>query len=561
MKTGFKKLAIIVFTVAIILTQCIIPAFALTPQTVQFDSNAVSAKKGDTITLPIVISSDKAIDIGGLSLYIKYKTDCLSYVEGSGAPLVDGMSDAVFFNSTTGRLSFAWTSGKVLTIPKKTVLLKPQFKVLDSAVEDADAQLVITEAYTISGAQVIDLTVGNANINFDITVASEDSQVQKVEKLINDIGKVEYSDECLKKIVDAASAYSILNENQKQKVSNYNKLSEALVEYERLRIEAEESAVSEEISKFMDNHKTALALTTDTVKISDETAVLNAINAFNRLSKEAQYKIYSYSSQLKTVREKITALKKTEEQKQEAAAEEARLRKEAQQYAATFKEEKAPFLSLKVEDLLADHYTGLNDALENINMLSELNPYVNEYLKVEKALLTEFMEKVKEIIKQNEENQIPSEQIDADIFRNTFSYILSLTAETVTIDDAIDVRLASAMYEMLDPAVQALLSNEYSIIEELLSKVDTLSPEADTEAEDDGEAEGDNQPVVNNGGSAGVGKVTMRFANRQMGAIIWILLLLFALSAIIFAALQVFYHYFCKPRMAAGDDEWEEEDI
>ena len=218
---------------------------------------------------------------------------------------------------------------------------------------------------------------------------------------------------------------------------------------------------------------------------------------------------------------------------------------------------------MKVEDLVAEHYTGISDALENLSMLSEINPYVSEYLKSEKIVLTGLMDAVQDIIKNNKNNEVSSEQLEADMFKNNFSYVLSLNADTITADDALDVRLAASIYEMLDPSVQALLENEYSVISALLEKIETMDIEYETDSDeyeesDSEEGNSDSENNVIKVVQKGVGKVTMRFANREMGAVVWILLLLFILSGVIFAALQIFYHRFCK--MVTGTPEELEDD-
>lgn len=568
MKSGIKKTTVTLFAVIFAVLQLFIPAVAAPGQTVQFGGSAISAKKGDIITVPIVISSNTTIELGGLSFYLQYKGDCLSYVEGSGSACVDKMSEALVYNSLNAdRVSFAWTSGEVIKLSKSTVLCKPQFRVLDTANSDSDITLNISEAYTFTEAdgkvQMTELNILNNPVNIDISIDSADGHVENVKKLIDAIGRVTYTDECLEKIVAAASAYSVLTDAQKEKVTNYNVLSQAMIEYERLRIEAEESAVSNEISSFMNKHLQTLALTTDTVTLNDEKAVIDAINDFNKLSTDAQYKIYSYNTLLKNLRKRINDLKNEAAEKEAAAEEEARLRSEAQEYARIFREEKAPFLSMKVEDLVAEHYTGISDALENLSMLSEINPYVSEYLKSEKIVLTGLMDAVQDIIKNNKNNEVSSEQLEADMFKNNFSYVLSLNADTITADDALDVRLAASIYEMLDPSVQALLENEYSVISALLEKIETMDIEYETDSDeyeesDSEEGNSDSENNVIKVVQKGVGKVTMRFANREMGAVVWILLLLFILSGVIFAALQIFYHRFCK--MVTGTPEELEDD-
>lgn len=556
MKTGCKKIITALLLTAVLLFQCMLPAFAQVSQSVRFQIAPITAQKGDIITVPVRISSNAAIHLGGIAFYIEYKENCLSYIEESGVSAVPQMNGAIIYNNAGARrVSFVWTSGEIVTLSTDTVLCRLQFRVLDSAVSEADVTLNISEVYTFvsnGGAQTAeDFIVEQNTVNGDITIQGADGAVAGVIQKINAIGTVTYTPECLQKIVDAAAAYSILSVLQQQQVTNYDVLTAAQVEYDRLRIQAEQSAVSSEISAYLNAHKDALALTVNTVKIADEPKVLAAFNAFNKLSKNAQYKIFSYNTSLKNLRAKIADLKEAEKQNAAAKAEEERLREEAQEYAKIFREEKKAFLSMQVKDLIAAHYTGLNDAMENLNMLCELNPYVAEYLKSEQLILSALLTAVQDIIKNSSKNEISSEQMEADIFRNNFSYILAQTAATITADDALDVRLAYSIYEMLDPAVQALLTKEYDLLSGLLLRVEELAllPGEDDSPVEPADPDQPDAPDNNqNTRPAGIGNVTMRFANRKMGAVVWILLLLAALALLVFSALQVFYHCYFKKK-------------
>lgn len=544
MKIKIKKAVLLVMTAVMVIAQCTYPVLAYEPQTVVFSSESKTVKKGESFTIPIRISSEDEsnIELGGLVFSLYYSPDCLTYSEGSEQSLVNSaMKDAlVYHNASKNKITFAWTSTDAVKVKNDNVLFNATFSVLHTAGAEADVKLVIEQAYTYDnndGVEIYDLNVETKEILVDIVVSSEDSSVKQVEDLIAAIGTVSYSQESLNKILAAASAYAILTEPQKKQVSNYTVLSEAMVEYERLRIVAEDSEISAEISAYMSKHITALALTTDTVTLEDEERVNAAIQAFDEeLSVDAQSRIYSERRELKNVLAQIEQLKKDEAAKEAAAAREAQLRKKAQEYAAAFRADYATFLTLKVEDLVAEHYTGLNAAVAQLNMLIGLNPYVEEYLKAEKIIITSLYEAVQDLMNAGDtstEEGISNAQMSADNFRTNFAYVLSLTPDTVTADDLVELRVAEAMYYELDAETQGLLTEEFAIITELLSVIDEL-PGTSSEY----------VTVVN----SGLDRLTVRFANRQMGAITWILLLLFLLSVIVFVVLQLFYHFYIKAR-------------
>lgn len=565
MKNKLKSFAVLLLIALLLLPSMLLPATAEAPQTVRFAANAVSAKKGETITLPIVISSNSKIKLGGLSLYIRYKTDCLSFIEGSAGAVPEEMQGSITSNKN-GKLSFVWMSDTAIELSKNTVLLRPQFEVLDTAVETADAEIVIDEVYTYTGSagtDIVDLAVESNNVNITITIASDDEQINNVINLINAIGTVTYDDQCLNRIIAAATAYSLLNENQKKSVTNYSVLSEAMVEYERLKLLEEESAVNTEVSNYMETHIKALGLTIDSVTVDDEAAVKAAINDYGALSNDAKYQLYKYNKSLNSLLEQIAKLKKAEEDRKAAEEEEARLRAEAQQYAADFREENAQFLSLDPDSLVSDHYKGLNNALQTLSMLEGVNPYVSEYLKSEKIVLTALLEKVK-IIMESEGEGETTEMASAAIFRNNFAYVLSLNAQTLTADDKLDVLIAMATYEMLDSDVQALLADEYSVLTELVAALDSL-PDEDSEDTDIGEGtETEIQTeekivYIKTGGS--LGNILTRLNNRVIGSAVWILLMLFTLSAAVLVFLQLFYRLYCKRRPVTADDSGKEASV
>ena len=536
--------------VVMLLLQLTVPAFAEANQSIVFSSEDAYASKGDTIVLPITISSESAIEISGLALSVRYKTDCLSYKKGSfETSVVSGMSDCVVYNdSTKGVVTFAWTSVENIKLAKKNVIFKPQFEVLQSATEDSSVVLEITEAYTYKATEknpIVDFTISNRNVDVRVTIGN-DSFVENVISLIDTIGKVEYTQESLNKIMESASAYGTLTEMQKKKVTNYSILAEAMVEYERLRIAAEESKVSQEISAYMEEHIYALGLTIDTVTIADEDAVTSAINAYGELSADAKSRseVYKYKKNLDKISAQINVLKQEILDQQK----EVEYKAKAIEYADFFKDEYKILLQLKTDTVTLDHEASLNKALSALNMLSGLQfygPYVEEYLKAEKILLTALIDTVQDIKKNASNGEGATPEIEADNFRNNFAYILSLNPEDVSADDALELRLAEVLFDMLDPEVQELLTQEYAHIEELLSALDNLPDEneqSDNENSQNGESVTETEIVVRNG----LEGLVMKFANRQVGIIVLILLLLLLLSTIVFIVLQLFYHLYLK---------------
>jgi len=191
------------------------------------------------------------------------------------------MKDAlVYHNTSKSKITFAWTSSDAARVKSGEKVLYATFQVLDTTSTETDIHLVVEEAYAYENiVNIYDLNVENRETIIDISVISDDSKVKNVEALIKEIGTVSYSKESLDKIITAAQAYSILTEAQKKQVNNFLILSEAMVEYERLRIEATGMAVSSEISTYMKVHGYALALTTP-----EKIIIGSELNAFNNFS-------------------------------------------------------------------------------------------------------------------------------------------------------------------------------------------------------------------------------------------------------------------------------------
>ena len=144
-------------------------------------------------------------------------------------------------------------------------------------------------------------------------------------------------------------------------------------------------------------------------------------------------------------------------------------------------------------------------------------------------------------------------EVAAAKFRRNFSYLISLEKNDVTYDEVTDLTIAIEVYKMLDSNVQKLLSEEYDKLNEILSYAETLEPESESESQkevttviqSDPETIVKTNTVVKSTGS----NLLMQFANRSFGVIILALLPLMLISVIMFAALQIFYHYYFKKRL------------
>ena len=88
------------------------------------------------------------------------------------------------------------------------------------------------------------------------TAAKNEAAAANVEKVIGEIGTVEYTDASRQKIEAARAAYDQLTEEQKQLVDNYNVLEEAEKKYAAMKEEAEQKEEQQKPSQPSDETQT-----------------------------------------------------------------------------------------------------------------------------------------------------------------------------------------------------------------------------------------------------------------------------------------------------------------
>ena len=222
-------------------------------------------------------------------------------------------------------------------------------------------------------------------------------------------------------------------------------------EYERLKLIAENEPIAKEIEKFISDNSKVFKLTVETVKLSDKDKVIDAMNAYNKLSNDAKFAVHSYYVQLKNLNAKIELLQKAKDEADAALKADAELRKEAETLVKQFRKDNKYVLSLKAKDIMSFHGEPIQTALAQFEALSGLNIYIKEYLKEEEALLLSLLSVWEALTK---EEELTPEQQQAQNFKNTFAYVLSLTEKTVSADDAQELAIAMSVYDILSDDVK-----------------------------------------------------------------------------------------------------------
>ncbi len=455
-----KRILALLLTVAILFSFASLPTSAASGE-ISFSISDAAADKGENVIVWVTLNSTEYTQkVCGLSFALAYDSECLEYISGDSA---DSMltSPTIYDNKKNSKVVFAWSSDSNVLLPTNKRICGFRFKILDKTEKnETKINFEYKSGYSINTSDNTfnDFVVNGSNVFATITFSSIDSQVVRVEGIIDAIGTVEYSEECLNKILDATREYMLLTENQKAQVKNYQKLLDAQNEYERLKVIAENSEASAQAQKFLEDNQKVLELTVETVALTDKNAVTDAINDYNKLSDDAKYAIHNYYVHLKNLNKKIELLQLAKDEADAAAKEDAEARAEAEKMAKSFRKEYASLLKLTAQDIKLYHEEDLTAAVSAVDNLSAVNIYIKEYLKEEYALLTALLEICKALPKPVEMTE--SEKM-AENFKNTFFYVLDLTEETVSAEDLVEIMVAMGVYDILPADVQSLLEKEY----------------------------------------------------------------------------------------------------
>ena len=135
-----------------------------------------------------------------------------------------------------------------------------------------------------------------------VTIAAEDGEdAAFVMELIDEIGKVELTDECERKILDAEEAYEMLTAAQQKKVTNYKTLLKARQTYDKL---AADIAYVEQ-AKIVNEQMEQVPADTDEIEKDTLAVIEQAEEAYNEAAKDKNVKKYLDSklvSRLKSAR-------------------------------------------------------------------------------------------------------------------------------------------------------------------------------------------------------------------------------------------------------------------
>lgn len=617
--------------------------------------STVSGSKGDSVTVPVTIKfspSTNRAAINGIMFTVKYDTDKLSFVSGSESSSISGMS--VF--DKNGVITCAWTDTKEVLVSSGAKVISLQFKILDNATGTGNINFEHKQLYystsSASGVDFYNYNVTTKTASTGVSIG-EDSAVVKVINAIDAIGTVEYTDECLEKISNANKLYSQLTNAQKALVTNADALKKAAEEYERLKQQAAQDIIDKEVDAYKEAHKEALALNVDNVTTKDWDKLTKASEEFKKLTPQAQAELLTEYRNTNFLLELLKEAKAAEDE----AARLEQLKEWEKQLARAYvfggytvdtsngntgdpwingllepTSEWLDCVTKTEKNVTANDFSRLNYFKQTwYDTITGLCPPVIDIMNDEAdGLSDQFLaayNKAKTLYDLANTEKTPDE-LSAEQFIANFGYILGLTTETVTYDDLAQIEIAKTVYGYLTTGAQALLTDEYALIESLYNTASTLDPGTDDVAGPVGdtydqsaeansfvsafnstwasvlgmnpdEVTGEDYPVLlamitnyetlcalnpavadalgdqmkaiyemadkakalYDGGAtgsdsaiAGPGAVgwdannVLKFMNRDMGVIVWVLLALLALSTVVFVVLRVFYYYLKKDK-------------
>lgn len=530
------------------------------------DKTTLSPGDTATVTLKIKLSAEESIN--GMNFELNYDQNVFKFLEGSTVIRNSSLKDATTYHKT-GKLTFVWLSGGQNKFGTEFEIVSIKLTVKDDVTaETAKITGLIKELYQMKGSPIkaYNFTYSSSPAESIISVSGNEGPVSNTIKLIDAIGTVEYTKECKNKIQKASEAYSALNAEQKSQVTNYSVLLKAAQDYRKLQNQAlSDAEIAAQVKKFKQDHKEALDLNMAKIEAAeDKMALLNkvtaALEAYDALPTGAQAQLVSQRTTLKIYSSKLKEILKSQLEEEERRRQEEEYKKEAAEYVEKFRKENKFTLERKLSEVLVldeSVILNTNSQLQALLSIDGVGVYINEATKSEQAHIKALLDRITEL-KAAENPEIADEIKKAQAFKEQFSYVLSLKADNLTYDDVFEVQLAYMVLDMIDAKVKDLLKSETELINALYQKSLTLSPSDDDSDNNETRVEyitktvtetvttpGATKVITKNGGA----DMKLRVNNSAMSVFVIVLLILAAVSTVIFVTLRLmWYHGIVKRR-------------
>lgn len=529
-----SKLFSLVFSVLFLLTVMYIPVSALNENEAVFSlSGASGVKKGDTVVVEISVNAGSGTKINGIDFSLLFESEYLSYISGS-AKLNMNTDNSPTVSVLNNRLNLAWDSGTSVTLASGK-FASFSFRV-ENISKELEVKLNFGSCYAISivSGRVVykDIAVSVSNTAL-IKGDNEDAAVNAVIAAIDGIGEVTAGSKSQLDLI--YNAYKSLSQAQKQKVTNYDKLAEAIRKCDELIKQEENDPVAKEIKDYKIKYSEALNLRVSTVGPNDVGKLTEALEAMKKLSSHAQVELLRTKYLLDSVLAKAKELKSEEDKK----SNEEKLRAEAVALANEYRNGIYKWVfALTTDTVRIVDGEGVNLAYEELMNIEIINDIAFRLLAPEKELLESLKKRIDEL-KLIQNPELSAAIAKANDFREKFGFLFTLKDDEVTYDEKIDIYIAYELLNSYDEDVKELLSSELERLEQLMSIVGGLEPDEVKEVE----------TVVNEitkiktvHDTSGLGDLKVDLSSRKMSLTAYILMGLCVLSAILLGILRYAYY-------------------
>lgn len=529
-----SKLFSLVFSVLFLLTVMYIPVSALNENEAVFSLSGTSGvKKGDTVVVEISVNAGSGTKINGMDFSLLFESEYLSYISGS-AKLNMNTDNSPTVSVLNNRLNLAWDSGTSVTLASGK-FASFSFRV-ENISKELEVKLNFGSCYAISivSGRVVykDIAVSVSNTAL-IKGDNEDAAVNAVIAAIDGIGEVTAGSKSQLDLI--YNAYKSLSQSQKQKVTNYDKLAEAIRKCDELIKQEENDPVAKEIKDYKIKYSEALNLRVSTVGPNDVEKLTEALEAMKKLSSQAQVELLRTKYLLDSVLAKAKELKSEEDRKNN----EEKLRAEAEALANEYRNGIYKWVfALTTDTVKIVDGEGVNLAYEELLNIEIINDIAFKLLAPEKKLLESLKKKIDEL-KLIQNPELSAAIAKANDFREKFGFLFTLKDDEVTYDEKIDIYIAYELLNSYDEDVKELLSSELERLEQLMSIAGGLEPDEVKEVE----------TVVNEitkiktvHDTSGLGELKVDLSSRKMSLTAYILMGLCVLSAILLGILRYAYY-------------------
>ena len=509
----------------------------------KLSSNKTEVFKDNSFT--VTLSAENSFSAAGI--YAEISFDKTAFELQKYTVVNDNISDcSVGYRNS--KVLFVWDSDKNASFSGN--LLKLQFKTVSDSSEGKKKFSFDVIEMCNEKFKSVPNAVTPAEVSVKKLTASDN--VLKTIDLINNIGTVDASDACLKRITLALNAFSKLTSSEKGLVSNYPTLAEAQKKYNELKekeeAEKNQQSLQNEINKFLSDNADALALTESNAKISDLTKVTDALNEYATKSAYVREKLKNEYEHLKKLRDKINALIEDENAKNAAI-----------EIAAGFRETFKDLIELPVSNVVYEP-----------EVLTEIESAINTYDEVfddyTKALLTKEYQHIKALYERYKELEIKNAPEPESVvreytaFREKYLKLIMMSEDSVTQNEYSLIQQAMSDYDSMSDMAKGKMASVYRHLMNLLfalnnAEVDYIDSD-DTQTDIDSDTNGNEiikEVVKYKTKTLEAGEIGLK-TSYKVSDTVWMLLVLLGVSIILFSVPTTLYFVMKNKYLKGGEN-------